>query len=96
MATGNTSFTYGWPGRRYLRLTDGAAQTATLPAYGTANNVPIGCELVVVNRSAAAKTIAGAGAEVITGGGATANTYALAANTSAVVSFDGTQWQLTA
>ncbi|MCY0994686.1 hypothetical protein OV203_46605 [Nannocystis sp. ILAH1] len=96
VATGNHAFTYGWPGRRYLRLPDGAGQTATLPAYGTANNVPIGCEVAVVNRSAVSKTIAGAGAEVITGGGATANTYTLAANTSAVVSFDGTQWQLTA
>lgn len=95
-SAGATAYTYGWPGERILRLTEAAAQTVTLPAYGTANNVPTDCTLRLVNRSANTKSIAGAGAEVITGGGATANTYSLAANTSAVVFFDGTQWGVVA
>ena len=93
--TVDLTYLYGWSGERIVRLTAAGSQTLTLPSYGVANNVPVGCTLKVVNRSAATKTISAAAAELIVGAGAAALTFALAANSSAEFFFDGAQWAVT-
>lgn len=96
VAVGNIALTAWGVGELLVRLVQAGAQTATLPARA---DVPDGA-VVRIQALGAAKTVAGAAGENIIGNGtAAANTFALAANTTAVVvamgpSGTGLEWSI--
>lgn len=94
-AVGDLTFSQGWAGSRFVRLTAGGAQTVTMPTYGgLAIPLPLTQRLILTNDSAAAKTLTATVGELIVGLGVSNISHVIAANTTVIADFNGTTYTI--
>jgi len=95
-AANNLTFTQGWSGTRFARMTGaGVGLTLTMPKYsGITTALPLSQRLVLTNDSAVAKVLTATAGELIVGKGVSNISHSIPALTTVVVEFNGTTYTI--
>lgn len=95
-AIGNVTFTQGWSGMRFVRMTGpGVGLTLTLPKYsGVTVPIPLSQRLVLTNDSAVAKVLTATAGELIVGKGVSNISHSIPALTTVNVDFNGSTYTI--
>jgi len=95
-AIGNLTFTQGWSGMRFVRMTGaGVGLTLTMPKYsGVSVPIPLSQRLVLTNDSAVAKVLTATAGELIVGKGVSNISHSIPALTTVNVDFNGTTYTI--